>query len=155
MAGKFEQIQQAVIEKYRVTVSDGSDCPCGWRRTHAHVKERKICKWKQANSIRSTFTLLHEVGHIETTTSSMRRCESEYFATVWAMERCTEYGLVVPKFIVERYQAYIDMEKARGLRRGGGNYGRLNLWEVYGNEKMQKCIANSNTFGYNKGRKVE
>jgi hypothetical protein len=131
MAGKFEQIQQEVIDRYRVTVSDGSDCPCGWRRTHAHVKERKICKWKQANSIRSTFTLLHEIGHIETTTSSMRRCESEYFATVWAIQRCREYNIPVPKYIIERYQAYIDMEKARGQRRGGTCYGKLDLWKVY------------------------
>lgn len=134
MAGHFEKIQQDIIAKYRVTVSDGGDCPCGWRRTHAHVKERKICKWKQANSIRSTFTLLHEIGHIETTTSSMRRCESEYYATVWAIERCREYGLPVPPFIIERYQAYIDMERDRGLRRGGSCYGKLDLWAVY--EKM-------------------
>lgn len=131
MAGRFEQIQQDMIVRYRVSVSDGSDCPCGWRRTHAHVKERKICKWKQANSIRSTFSLLHEIGHIETTTSSMRRCESEYYATVWAIERCREYNIPVPRYIIERYQAYIDMEKARGLRRGGSCYEKLDLWHIY------------------------
>lgn len=132
MPNRYEQIQQEVIAKYHVTVTDGATCPCGWRRTHAHIKERKICKWKQANSLRSTFNLLHEIGHIETTTSSMRRCESEYFATVWAIVRCREYGISVPPYIIERYQAYIDMEKSRGQRRGGDSYGALNLWTVYG-----------------------
>ena len=132
MAKRFDQIQQDVITRYRITISDGSDCHCGWRRTHAHVKERKICKWKQTNSFKSTFTLLHEIGHIETTTSSMRRCESEYHATVWAIQRCREYGISIPPDIIERYQAYIDMEKDRGQRRGGSSYGTLNLWAVYG-----------------------
>lgn len=131
MAKRFDQIQQEVIARYRVIVSNGSDCPCGWRRTHAHVKERKICKWKQANSFKSTFTLLHEIGHIETTTSFMRRCESEYHATVWAIQRCQEYGISIPPYIIERYQAYINMEKDRGQRRGGSCYGTLNLWAVY------------------------
>lgn len=147
MAGKFEQIQQEAIARYKVKVSDGSDCPCGWRRTHAHVKERKICKWKQANSIRSTFSLLHEIGHIETTTSSMRRCESEYFATVWAIQRCREYNIPVPKYIIERYQAYIDMEKARGQHRGGACYGKLDLWKVYGEKPLSAPSTNGNVIG--------
>lgn len=121
------QIQAEVIAKYRIDICDGTKCQNDWRRTHAHVKERRICKWKQANSIRSTFTLLHEVGHIETTKSSMRRAESEYFATAWAIARCKEYGLEVPESIRKLYQDYIDREKDRGQRRGGTGYGNLKL----------------------------
>ena len=127
---KFTDIQNEVVKKYRVTLSDGrtEDGRMGcWSRTHAHVNERKICKWKQANSVQSTFTLLHEIGHIETTKSWMRRAESEYFATVWALDRCKEYGIEVPDSIIDRYQAYIDRERDRGIRRGGKHYGTYKL----------------------------
>lgn len=122
-----QEIQNEVITKYRVDICDGAKCENDWRRTHAHVKERRVCKWKQANSICSTFTLLHEVGHIETKTSNMRRCESEFYATVWALERCVEYGLAVPESTIKRFQDYIDLEKSRGVRRGGTGYTTLSL----------------------------
>lgn len=125
---RFIDIQNEVIQKYRIDICDGTKCKDGdWSRTHAHVKIRRVCKWKQANSIQSTFTLFHEIGHIETTKSSMRRAESEYYATVWALERCKEYGLTVPEKVIKDYQDYIDMEIARGKRRGGSGYGRLIL----------------------------
>ena len=124
----FKEIQNEVIKKYRVDLCDGTRCEDGdWSRTHAHVKTRRVCKWKQANSVQSTFTLLHEVGHIETTRSWMRRAESEYHATMWALERCKEYGIEVPAKTIREYQDYIDMEKARGLRRGGMRYAKLQL----------------------------
>ena len=84
--------------------------------------ERRVCKWKKANSVQSTFTLLHEIGHIETTKSKMRRVESEYYATVWAIEKCEEYGIVIPEATIKLYQDYIDEELARGKRRGGKGY---------------------------------
>lgn len=121
------EIQQEVIEKYRVDICDGTKCRNDWQRTHAHVKQRRVCKWKRANSIKSTFTLLHEVGHIETTKSRMRRAEEEFYATEWAIERCKEYGLTIPDSIKTLYQDYIDMEVERGERRGGTGYGNLQL----------------------------
>lgn len=114
----YKQIQDEVIAKYRVTINENSKC---WSRMHAHVKTRMVCKWKQANSIKCTFDLFHEIGHIETTKSGMRRCEEEYYATVWAIERCKEYGIKVPEKIIKVYQDYNDQERYRGLRRGGKN----------------------------------
>ena len=124
---RYTEIQQDVIARYHIDICDGTKCPNDWRRTHAHVKERRVCKWKQANSIQSTFTLFHEIGHIETTKPSMRRAESEYHATVWAIERCKEYGLTVPAKTLQLYQDYIDRTAARGKRRGGTGYGALLL----------------------------
>lgn len=124
---KYIDIQNEVIRKYRIDICDGTKCKNDWSRTHAHVKVRRVCKWKQTNSIKSTFTLLHEVGHIETTKSTMRRAEEEYFATIWALDRCKEYGIKVPEKIIKEYQDYIDMEIDRGKRRGGTGYGRLIL----------------------------
>ena len=123
----FKQIQDEVIKKYRIDICDGTKCKNDWRRTHAHIKARRVCKWKQANSIQSTFTLLHEIGHIMTKKSSMRRAESEYYATVWAMEKCKEYGLDVPEKTIADYQDYIDREVDRGIRRGGTGYAEMNL----------------------------
>lgn len=123
-SNKYIDIQNEVINKYNVTIVANSTC---WHRIHAHVKERRVCKWKQVNSIESTFTLFHEIGHIETTKSKMRRCESEYYATVWAMDRCKEYGLTIPDKIIQVYQDYIDQERDRGLRRGGQNLPEFRL----------------------------
>lgn len=123
----YFEIQNDIIQKYRVDICDGTKCANDWARTHAHVKKRRVCKWKRANSVQSTFTLLHEVGHIETTKSGMRRCESEFYATVWAIERCREYGIKIPKKVIDDYQEYIDEEKDRGIRRGGSGYGDYSL----------------------------
>lgn len=120
----YKQIQEDVIRKYHITIDSDSKC---WRRTHAHVKERKVCKWRPKSSIACTFELLHEIGHIETTKSWMRRAESEYYATCWAIDRCDEYGISVPAKLLKEYQDYIDMEIDRGKRRGGKGYGDLSL----------------------------
>ena len=126
----YKDIQNEVIKKYRIDICDGTRCKDGdWSRTHAHPKQRRVCKWKQANSIQSTFTLFHEVGHIVNNNSKMRRAEEEYFATVWAIEECKKYGIEIPKKIIEDYQEYIDDEIDRGVRRGGTDYGTLKLIE--------------------------
>lgn len=127
---KLIDIQNEVIKKYDINIVENSSC---WSRTHCHIKGRKVCKWKQTNSIQSTFTLFHEIGHIETTKSTMRRCESEYYATVWAINKCNEYELDIPTKTIEGYQRYIYRELDRGLRRHGKNYPtreELNIKEV-------------------------
>lgn len=115
----YKEIQNEVIKKYRIDICDGTKCKNDWQRMHAHIRERRVCKWKQMNSIQCTFDLFHEIGHIETTTSKMRRCEEEYYATVWAIEKCKEYGLQIPEKTIELYQNYIYQEYDRGIRRGG------------------------------------
>lgn len=122
MGRTFKDIQEDAIKRYRVKINTNSDC---WGRTHAHIKTRTVCKWKQANSILSTFTLLHEIGHIVTTKAWMRRCEEEYYATQWAIDRCKEYGLTIPEAIIDRYQDYIDRERGRGIRRHCNNLPEL------------------------------
>lgn len=121
----YKDIQNEVVKRYRVDLCDGTKCTDGdWDRTHAHPKQRRVCKWKQANSVVSTFHLLHEVGHIETTKSGMRCCEAEYYATKWAIEIMREYGLIgkVTDKLKRLYQEYIYRELDRGKRRGGKSY---------------------------------
>lgn len=115
----YKQVQDDVVSRYRINLDEHSCC---WGRTHAHVRERRVCKWHPKNSINSTFTLLHEVGHIETNHAGMRRVEEEYTATKWALDRAVEYGIGILDKIRQEYQEYIDMELDRGLRRGGRNY---------------------------------
>lgn len=120
--GKYIEIQDDAIKRYNVTLCYGELCPPGedWSRTHAHVKQRRICKWNRKNSIQSTFELLHEIGHIMTTKGSYRRCESEYYATVWALETARNvYHLEIPEKLINYYQQYIRMEYNRGVRRHG------------------------------------
>lgn len=120
MKKSYLEIQKEVIEKYKIVIVENSTCRS---RMHAHCDgTRRICKWKQKNSIVALFDLLHEVGHIMTTTSKMRRVEAEYYATIWALERCKEYDIEVPSLIKITYQKYINMELDRGLRRNGCSY---------------------------------
>lgn len=116
---KYELVQNDVIKKYRINIEENSKCRS---RTHAHPKQRKVCKWNRANSMRSTFTLFHEIGHIVNNNSKMRRCEQEYYATVWAIEELRKYNLEASSDLIERYQRYIYRELDRGLRRGGSGY---------------------------------
>ena len=125
----YIEIQNEVVKKYRIDLCDGTKCKSDWSRTHAHVKQRRVCKWKQANSVQSTFTLFHEIGHIMTTKSNMRRAEEEYYATVWAIQECKHYNIEIPKKTIDDYQEYIDMEVDRGKRRGGKGYDYFNLEE--------------------------
>lgn len=121
---KYKEIQWDVIEKYRVKIEWCSSC---WGRMHAHVRERKICKWRPKNSVQATFDLFHEIGHIETTKSNMRRMEQEYYATLWAFDRCREYGIKIPFKTWKLYRDYIYRERDRGIRRGGTGYPEISL----------------------------
>lgn len=116
---KYLEIQNDLVRRCGIVLCDGSLCRNDWHRTHAHVKERRVCKWKPKNSVQSTFELMHEIGHIETTKTTMRRCESEYYATLWALKAAEHYSIVVPQKTLELYQRYIFAEYIRGLRRGG------------------------------------
>lgn len=130
MTEKYIAIQNEVIKKYRIDLCDGTKCKDDWSRTHAHIKQRRVCKWIQKNSIESLFTLLHEIGHIEHNQGwilgrPMRRAEEEYYATKWALGVLREYGLTLPEKRLQDYRDYVQMEMDRGVRRGGTSY-RIN-----------------------------
>ena len=115
MKQKYIELENLLIKKYNITIIENSKCKS---RTHAHCdKTRRICKWKQVNSIKSLFTLAHEIGHIETNKSKYRRCEQEYYATKWAIDILSDYDIEIPEKIIERYQRYINMEYQRGINK--------------------------------------
>lgn len=127
---RYIDIQNEIIKQYRIDICDGTKCADDWARTHAHIRQRRVCKWIQSNSLESTFTLFHEIGHIANNKSTMRRCEEEYYATVWAVDTLYNiYNIKVPEKLVDRYQRYITRELDRGIRRNGLGYNEdeLNL----------------------------
>lgn len=85
---------------------------------HAHIKERKVCKHHIKESYKSLFDLLHEIGHIETDKSGMKRAEQESEATLWAIQQIRKIGLPVKRKVVDSYKVYIKMTYERGVRRG-------------------------------------
>ena len=120
MKQKYIEIEKELISKYKILIIENSSC-----RSRMHTDcdaSRRICKWRPSNSILNLFELAHEIGHTMTKTSKMRRCESEYYATVWAIQELNNYGLQIPEKQLNAYQRYIYRELDRGLRRGGGNY---------------------------------
>lgn len=110
----YRELQDSIIQKYRMTIETNSKCR---QRMHVHVKQRKICKWRYKNSSLATFELLHEIGHCENNNSSMRRCEEEFYATQWAIDRCKELNVDVSEDVIKKYQAYVWRERQRGINR--------------------------------------
>lgn len=66
----------------------------------------------------SLFAFLHEIGHIMTNNTKMKRCEQEYLATKWAIKESTEIGFKVPKKYITVYQNYIWEWRDRGIKCG-------------------------------------
>lgn len=73
----------------------------------------------------------------------MRRAEEEYYATIWAIDRLKEYGLPLKKQEIYSYQRYILLEMKRGERRGGNQYGDLNLYKYIGMDVSLEDFYNS------------
>lgn len=112
----YRAIQLKEIRSRLVYVIPKSLC---WGRTHAHCDgTRTVCKHTLKNSYASLFTLLHEIGHIETDRKGMKRCEQESEATLWAVNRIKELGLTVKRSVLSKYKTYIKMTYERGIRRG-------------------------------------
>ena len=67
------------------------------------------------------FTLLHEIGHIMTNNNKQKRCLQEYLATQFAIDKCKEYGVVIPEYITDTYQDYILKWRETGLKHRAKN----------------------------------
>ena len=112
----YKEIQDKAVKDFNITIVINSKC---YSRTRAHCDgSRRICKWKQAESYKSTFTLFHEIGHIETDIKGMKRCEQESEATKWAINEFRKIGLPIKRKVINAYKDYIRMTYNRGVRRG-------------------------------------
>lgn len=117
----YQQLGQDYLDKYKITLCPRTVCTC-WSRTHAHVKERKICKIDLPKSRVALFDFLHEVGHIVAEkanyTSNVPRALAEYNATQWGITEMQRSNISVPRKQVKSYNRYVKNKLARGLRRG-------------------------------------
>ena len=111
----YVELQNQIIIDFKINHQPISKC---WGRTHCHPKERMVCKHSIKESYQSLFTLLHEIGHAETHKNSMKRCETESIATLWAIEQMRKLGLPIRRKVMKQYKAYIKMSYDRGIRRG-------------------------------------
>lgn len=131
----YLSIQADAVRRYRIDLCDGTRCENGDHgRMHAHIHQRRVCKWKAADTVRATFDLFHEIGHIESNRGKLKRAEQEWLATCWVIDRFRELGLEVPLRILFLYQRYILLEVSRGLRRYGTGYRKMNLYEYAGTD---------------------
>lgn len=65
------------------------------------------------------FALLHEVGHIKTNTTQMKRYYQEYLATQWALDESKNWGFEVYKYFIDVYQEYIYKWRERSIKLKG------------------------------------
>ena len=56
----------------------------------------------------NVFEMLHEIGHILNNSDSMKKCEREYYATVWAIKESKRYRLNISDDCKKMYQNYIN-----------------------------------------------
>ena len=68
-------------------------------------ENKRIRNWKQENTTESTFILLHEIGH--TIEDSKVITINEYKASSFAIRKCKELGINLPRDIVVKYQKYV------------------------------------------------
>ena len=114
--GMYTAIQNRLIEHYGIILCDGTfngkvcdscdDCThrCGYYNIGTGVNKR-VRNWKQENTVESTYILLHEIGHTEAYWNV--QFIDEYEASVFAIKKCRELGLNLPREIVAHNQANI------------------------------------------------
>ena len=65
---------------------------------------------------RDLFDLLHEIGHIQTNNTSMKRCEEEFYATQWAINHADKYNIKISEQTLNDFQDYIWMWREVGIK---------------------------------------
>lgn len=96
---------------------------------YSHIKERQVVmsliNWVTPTEW-SAFAFLHEVGHVVTNTTKMKRYEQEFLATQWAIDKAKEFGFKVSKSTQNTYQNYIWDWRDRSIKLKGKNVASRN-----------------------------
>jgi len=91
---------------------------------HSYVNKKEVHLPKSiiANPTEWTlFAFMHEIGHIQTNVSNMKRCMQEYLATQWALDKSKEIGFAVPTIYISTYQNYIWRWRDKSIKANGKN----------------------------------
>ena len=92
---ELKDIQKSILKDFD---NDFTLCLTTEERAYCYLETRTI--YINLNDFifptnRSIFDLLHEIGHIKTNTSKMRRFEEEYSATKWAIVQAKKYNITL------------------------------------------------------------
>ena len=115
------EIQNEIINMYKDTIDfriDNKDC------AYCYVPEKIIYlngKDLLYPTVESLFDLLHEIGHILTNTSKMKRCEEEFYATQWAITEIKKYGYTLSDKRKDEFQQYIWAWRETGIKHKAKN----------------------------------
>lgn len=86
---------------------------------YSHIVEKEVVippsTWQHPTEW-SIFALLHEIGHIMTNTTKMKRYEQEYLATQWALDEAKRIGFKVKRKTIKTYQEYIFDWRERSIK---------------------------------------
>lgn len=115
------KIQNDLYEKYKEKYKIGFTTE---KRAYCYIKSKEIFlslnDWLNPTP-RSIFDFLHEIGHLETNTNKMKRCEEEYYATQWAVVEFKNLKLSLCKKDKELFQNYIYMYRNIAIKRKAKN----------------------------------
>ena len=128
ITGMYTAVQEQLIREYDVVLCDGTfnGRACEYRNMTAHRcayhngdRNRRVRNWRQENTLKSTFILLHEIGHLYGRYEY--KVEDEYKATEWALRWCRELHLIPDRDMITSKQISINRvydkyaEKFRGF----------------------------------------
>ena len=133
VVGMYVAIQNRLIKEYEITLCDGC-CPeyCGICDNFGTVPHRcayydfdtgenkRIGNWEQENTVKSTFILLHEIGH--TIYYHPISIVNEYLAYVFAIRKCKELGLNLSRDLVLSNQRCLNRLYSRDVNKYNGAY---------------------------------
>lgn len=85
---------------------------CYLKSKEIHFEQKRFDK----PTSRDVFDLLHEIGHLETNKPGMKRCEEEYYATMWAIEKMKKYDFDIPQNDKAEFQEYVWKWREIGIK---------------------------------------
>ena len=97
----------SILHKYRNKIKVffyNGDSMC-YRNTSIIFLSNKI---KEDPTDDNIFEMLHEIGHVLNNNDYMKKCEREYYATMWAINESKKYKLNISNDCKKMYQNYIN-----------------------------------------------
>lgn len=133
VTGMYIALQNNLIEEYGISLCDGCNPDYGelcdnygsvpHRCAYCDFdtgENKRIGNWKQENTVKSTFILLHEVGH--TIYYHNISIVNEYIAYIFAIRKCKELGLNLSRDLVLSNQRRLNRLYSHDVNRYNGAY---------------------------------
>ena len=141
VTGMYTALQNRLIGEYGITLCDGCNpdygglCDnCGSVPHRCAYYEpdtgenKRVGNWKQENTVKSTFILLHEIGH--TVYYHPVSIVNEYMAYVFAVRKCKELGLNLSRELVVNNQRCLNRLYSHDVNRYNGAYRLSGMYEL-------------------------